>query len=348
MPKANLYLNERHRLAEKLRGVERERTERLASASDPELSTHLALVGDPVAFLAAAIDGGSLDSFERYALWAAEVLRARSVPTSWLTRHLDTLRGALAPSLSLCEQELVTFFVEAARRACLASPPAPVCRDHSSPECAFLRAILDGNRRGALDFCLKLMEGGLAPLDVYMNVVQRAQAEVGMRWQRGEVDVAAEHIATSATRWVLANLSAQLARDPAGAARRGRVLVCCTERERHELGAQLLADALEADGWEVKYLGGDVPISDILVESERFRPDVVALSTTLSANLPPLIELVRALHERLGEGPGGVRVVVGGAAHAFAPNFWNDVGADAMTPDARAAVNLLRTWGKTG
>ena len=58
---------------------------------------------------------------------------------------------------------------------------------------------------------------------------------------------------------------------------------------------RMVADFLEADGWEVLLLGPGAPAHDIaaLVESEQ--PDVVALSTATAGVLNGVVEVFRAL-----------------------------------------------------
>jgi methanogenic corrinoid protein MtbC1 len=115
--------------------------------------------------------------------------------------------------------------------------------------------------------------------------------------------------------------------------------VTATPDEQHSLGARMLADFLESDGWEVLLLGAGPPARDLVELVDLERPDVVALSTSTAGVLPGLIDLVRALAE-LRPRP---LIVAGGrfwtaettaAAHEF--------GADLVIRDAREAVERLR------
>jgi methanogenic corrinoid protein MtbC1 len=69
---------------------------------------------------------------------------------------------------------------------------------------------------------------------------------------------------------------------------RGSVVVTPVEGELHTLGARLLMDALEADRWQVKFLGASTPVDEV-VEFARIRqPDIVALSCSCPESIEPL------------------------------------------------------------
>jgi methanogenic corrinoid protein MtbC1 len=112
-----------------------------------------------------------------------------------------------------------------------------------------------------------------------------------------------------------------------------------TPEELHAVGLRMVADFLEADGWEVILLGPGAPAHDIaaLVESEQ--PDLVALSTATASVLDGVVEVIRALaalHPR-------PCIVAGG-------QFWTaqnsptalDFGADLVLQDPRELVATLQ------
>ena len=81
-----------------------------------------------------------------------------------------------------------------------------------------------------------------------------------------------------------------------GAPKDGRLAVVSgTPEELHALGTRVVADFLEADGWEVLLLGPGAPARDLaaLVESEQ--PDLVALSTATAGVLDGVVEVLGAL-----------------------------------------------------
>ena len=134
--------------------------------------------------------------------------------------------------------------------------------------------------------------------------------EIGHRWAVDGLNVAEEHYATAVTQQLLDELSARMRMPP----RDGRLAVVSgTPGERHALGARMVADFLEADGWEVLQLGADTPAADLaaLVDSER--PDVVALSTSTAGSLPGIVDVLDAARAPAAAAvPRGRRAVLDG------------------------------------
>ena len=57
----------------------------------------------------------------------------------------------------------------------------------------------------------------------------------------------------------------------------------------------MVADFLEADGWEVLLLGPGAPARDIAALVEPEQPDLVALSTATAGVLDGVVEVLGAL-----------------------------------------------------
>ena len=72
----------------------------------------------------------------------------------------------------------------------------------------------------------------------------------------------------------------------------GRLAVVTgTPEELHALGMRMVADFLEADGWEVLLLGPGAPGHDIVALVESEQPDVVALSTATAGVIDGVVEV---------------------------------------------------------
>jgi MerR family transcriptional regulator, light-induced transcriptional regulator len=156
----------------------------------------------------------------------------------------------------------------------------------------FLDALLMRDSARARLAIEQALERGVPVPDLYLTVLGPALREVGHRWAIGELNVAEEHYATQIARSILDGLSRRLPR----AERDGRLAVVTgTPGEQHELGARMVADFLEGDGWEVLNLGASTPAADLARLADAEQPDVVALSTATPAGLPGAAEAVAAL-----------------------------------------------------
>jgi methanogenic corrinoid protein MtbC1 len=201
---------------------------------------------------------------------------------------------------------------------------------------AFLRALVARDSAQARRAVDAAYAAGVALTDIYLEVLQPALYEVGHRWALGDFNVAQEHYATGIAQSLLDVLSARRELSP----RDGRLaVVTCTPEEQHSLGARMVADFLEDDGWETLLLGAGPPVADVVALVDQERPDVVALSTATAGALPGVAELVAAL-AALRPRP---LIVAGG-------QFWTaetsaaarEFGADEVVDDARDAVARLR------
>ena len=123
------------------------------------------------------------------------------------------------------------------------------------------------------------------------NLVLPAAAELGRAWADGRIDVAAEHLASSA---LMRRLSAQF--DMAGAAGGSHVaLVGLPPGSRHELGALAFAVALRRIGIDVLYLGPDVPVASWVEAARESESEAAIIGVVTSPDVTPAAEVAKAL-----------------------------------------------------
>lgn len=203
----------------------------------------------------------------------------------------------------------------------------------------FLRAILHGWRGNALEIVREAARSGATSTDIYVEIFQEAMYEVGRLWESNRIEVATEHIATAVTQNILAQLYFEMTMPSIG---RGNVVITGVEGELHNVGAHIVADALENDGWNVRLLGSDLCAPEILKIVERHEASVLGISTTMRANLTTTARLIHETKYCFGP---SVRVMVGGGVFRSAPLLALQIGADGFAPDVRSAVEMLRREG---
>lgn len=297
-----------------------------------------------VDYLAGAVEAGTASTFEDYARWTARVLAARGIAPEFVNENLEQVERAARPYLAEAEAGLVARFVAAGRAACLEPPSAANDAGQgplSQARAMFVQAILAGQRKAALTVAMEALRAGAAPIDVYVDVLQAALYEVGRLWESNRITVAEEHMATAVTQYVVAQLYAQL---PEAEPTRGRMVITGVEGELHQVGANMVSDVLEADGWDVRFLGSNLPHAGILKAVEEHRADVLGISCAMIFNLPRVVALVRLVRSAMGE--RAPRIVCGGNAFRRAPEVYKELGADAFAPDLRGAVETLRAWSR--
>jgi methanogenic corrinoid protein MtbC1 len=200
----------------------------------------------------------------------------------------------------------------------------------------YLQAILHGQRDAALGIVLASYRAGRPLLDLYLKILQPAQYEVGRLWEHNTITVAEEHMATAVTQSVMAQLYPLLPRRPPCF---GRLVLSGVQGELHQLGCHMVADVLEAQGWEVRFLGTNMPHAGILRIVEEQQPAAVGISAALLFNLPKVRDLIEAIRALPVSQPP--RIVVGGAAFRVAPGAFREIGADACGLDLEQAIEVF-------
>lgn len=190
----------------------------------------------------------------------------------------------------------------------------------------YLTALLQGESREARTLIEQAARSGTSVETLYLQVLQPALHEVGDRWERGEISVAQEHLATAVTSAVLAALSPGLSTTGAAA---GRAVVCCTPGEHHVLGGRMVADFLTAAGWDVEHLTEPLAVEALAELVRETETTLVALSTSLPWLLPEARRVCVALKAL----PSPPRVIVGGRAYRGDPHMAELVGADGFAAD---------------
>jgi MerR family transcriptional regulator, light-induced transcriptional regulator len=130
---------------------------------------------------------------------------------------------------------------------------------------------------------------------------------IGERWAEGSLTVAHEHVASVALRNALGFLLETMQ----GAAGGPRLVATTPPEERHEFGAMMAAIVAAAAGWEVTYVGPDLPAADLGAAVRERGARAVLLSIAAHHERARLDAELRAARDIVGP---EVAIIVGGAA----------------------------------
>ncbi|MCX5064638.1 cobalamin-dependent protein [Micromonospora lupini] len=194
----------------------------------------------------------------------------------------------------------------------------------------YLACLADADEYAAIDVALGLLDAGVPPERVLLDLVAPAQAEVGERWARNEWSVAQEHAATHISERVVAAVAAYVDTRPTG----GRIVVACMDGEWHALPPRLVAEVLRLRGWQVTFLGASVPAAHLVSYLHRHDAQAVALACALPMRLPHAHRMIEACRR------SDVPVVVGGRGFGADGRWAARLGA-AWAPNAPAAAELI-------
>ena len=144
---------------------------------------------------------------------------------------------------------------------------------------AYAAALLSGDEVAAELAIRDAMEAQLSTPEIDDEIIAPALWLIGELWERGDISVADEHLATEISLRVLA--LQREARRVAGARPDHRVLLAAPSGEMHVVALRMIANLLRGAGYDVIMLGADVPPQDLASSVKRLEPDVICLSSTM-------------------------------------------------------------------
>lgn len=298
---------------------------------------------DHIEFLASAVGLDEPALFIDYFAWCKVVFHHRALPDSALGSTLECTREVISEILPAALTGAVLPIVAAAIDYL---PLAPVDIDsfissdkpYGSLAADYLARLLEGNRTAAGYLIGNAMGTGAGVEDMHLNVFQPCQWELGRLWQMNRITVADEHYCTAATQLIMSQLYGYIF---CGRKNELKMVSTCVGDEMHEIGARMVSDLFELNGWDTHYLGANVPAESIVTTLDKYAADVLAISATLVSHL----SAVKRLISRVRESPAGARlkILVGGHPFRIAPDLWRRVGADGTGADAREALETARS-----
>lgn len=189
----------------------------------------------------------------------------------------------------------------------------------------------------SLDSLLAAAEIALGRNVLVDRVVVPLMERVGDMWRRGEIRIAHEHLATQTVRTFLGGLLSSQGTYPGAP----HVLVTTPSNQVHELGALAAAVAASSEGWNVNYLGPNLPAEEIAGAVNHFGSKAVILSLVYPESDVMVENEIRKLRKHL---PGVPFVIGGRARQSYAPVL-KETGAitvDDLYGLRRALEALLR------
>jgi len=287
-------------------------------------------------FLRPVLEFGLLQPMVDYLIWLDSVLAARSIPSEHLALSLEWLADFFVAQMQAVPGAVVVQALTAARNGFLQTGVAPVVLPVQPPwpeAQDFEAALLRGDQRTALAVMNRAMDAGHSLVDVEMHIIQSALYQIGEKWQANQISVAQEHMATAIVQMVM---PMGLLRSPLPEQIGKTVLLACVEGNQHAVGLSMVSDAFSLAGWQVQYLGADVPTRALVAQIIASQPDLVGLSVSF----PQQLRMAKAVIGLLNEAMGRQRpaVMIGGLAVNRFGQLATVLGADASSLDARTAV----------
>ncbi len=197
----------------------------------------------------------------------------------------------------------------------------------------YLEHLLKGDRSGARSVIEEVLQKGLTASSVYTQVIWPMMLEIDKLHRNDVINTAQEALANRINRTIVDQLQNKL---PRRDFRDNRVVICSNDTESAELGAQMMADLFESDGWEVRFLGGTVNNDDILEFVHSYRPDILLIHGVGPDRAPLMRRLIDSIKE-VNAFPD-MKIMLSGGIFDRAEGLWEEIGADMYAFNAEDAV----------
>jgi methanogenic corrinoid protein MtbC1 len=291
-----------------------------------------------LSYLIHAMSMESAVLFGNYVRWVVALMTARNIPVDDFRTNLICLRNAISKTLPEIEPFTKEYFESAtARLSDETALPTHITDDNPNRSLLeeYLAALIGFRRQRASEIILDAADSGVEIRDIYINVFQQAQYEIGRLWQINKLSVPQEHYCTAVTQQVMAQLYPYMF---TAAAKPRKVVAACVQGELHEIGSRILVDFFEMSGWDTRYFGANTPTAGLVEALGQEKPDLLLVSVTMTFHLKAVSDLIQAVRKTdLGD---KVKVLVGGYPFIVDPVLWHAVGADGSARDAKTTLLL--------
>jgi len=308
--------------------------------NDEQVKLYLEDTRFHISYLAESINVDEPELFNEYLVWLKTFFVNLPVTDEEIIENMELLDEVIAQQLPLEMSTVISNFITEGIEKYKNEPGIPSSfiietnplKDKAK---AYLKNLIDGDKHTAFEIIMDLVKSGISIKEIYLNLFQVTQNETGRLWQIRKISVAQEHFITAATQMIMSQLYPYIF---IGGKKTKSIIVSCINGELHELAPRMIADLFEMEGWNSYYYGANTPQSSLIREIETYKPDVLAVSVTMTYNLEAVTELIKKI--RSNTKLKNIKIIVGGYPFNLAINLWKKTGADGYAKDALSAIQI--------
>lgn len=195
-----------------------------------------------------------------------------------------------------------------------------------------LEAILEGEEDDAKEAAREIGESAdeLSPVIARMTETMRY---LGNQFEEMEIYLPEMMISANAMIAAMEILEPRLAQEGQGG-HKGTVIMGSAPGDMHEIGKNIVATMLKADGFRVIDLGKNVSPEGFRESAKEYQADIIGISALMTTTMPGAKDVI----DQLGEDRPKLKVMVGGAPTS--EQWAKSIGADGWSENAAEAVIL--------
>jgi methanogenic corrinoid protein MtbC1 len=197
-------------------------------------------------------------------------------------------------------------------------------------------ALVSGDRRASRDIVDAVYNAGIPAETIAKDIYWPLLESISTMYRKDQMTTLAHHYATRLLRMLVDQAQARFTQQT----QRGqRIAMFCGPNETEELAGQLVADLLEADGYEVTFAGGGVANDEIRSEIGERNADTLLIFASSAKDAPFIRELIDSV--RSSGAFNDLQIVVGGGVFNRAPGLAEEIGADVSASSPRDLLEKL-------
>jgi len=200
------------------------------------------------------------------------------------------------------------------------------------------KAIVEGDKPRAQELAREAVRSAVDLNEVIDKGYVPGIQAVGELWEKGEYFLPELITSAECMKAAMDILQPEMAKANIKSRSLGKIVIGTVEGDIHDIGKNLVASMLQANGFEVFDLGADVKLERFIEKAEAEKANIICLSallTTTMLNQKRFIEMLRQKNLY-----GKYKVLVGGAP---ATRKWaDDIGAQGYAENAAAAVKAAK------
>jgi len=202
---------------------------------------------------------------------------------------------------------------------------------------ALSKALESGNTDTSVSEALSLIESGVTPIDIFSECIEPVLEGVGNKFSRLEIFLPEMILSANAVKGVQKALLPYL-NDEQKQGAKGRIALATVTGDLHDIGKNIVKAMLEVNGFDIKDLGVDVSMMNIVKEAKDFNADIIALSALMMPSLPYIKDTIEL--SRTSENANhNFQIMVGGGP---VTKEWADAHGAAYGNDATEAVTVAK------
>lgn len=200
------------------------------------------------------------------------------------------------------------------------------------------RAVIEGDKHEAESLAQIAVENKMNLNEVIEKGYTPGIQKAGDLWESGEYFLPELISSAECMTSAMKILQPELLKAGVSAKTLGKVVIGTIEGDIHDIGKNLVASMLAANGFEITDLGANVKLEKFISKAEEINADFICLSSLLTTTMLGQKKLIALLKDK--KLFGHIKVMVGGAP--VNSQWAHDIGADGYAENAMTAVSAAK------